>query len=154
MRNLEIKLRESKRPAGLSPSEVVCLRPILEVLVIGDHHEFRKSLEVMTPIFEGSNNRYEFLVVDFIVVLRSIHCLGSVRDWMPQTIVTFLREYIASDKVGCIYLYFSQAVWIVKRQNGCFCECLLERSECCFLIFFPALRRVLLCEVVERTRFG
>lgn len=72
---------------------------------------------------------------------------------MAQTVIALLQEYTVSSEVGYVYLNFGRAVRIVKRQNGCFCERLFERSECCFLIFSPAPERVLLYKVIEQAHF-
>lgn len=130
------------------------LSPILKVLVIGDYCELWETFEVVALIFESSNNRHELLVVDFVITLRCVHCLRSVRDRVPQAVVALLGEYPAGGKVGCVYLNFSRVVRIVKCQNRCFCECLLECSECCFLIFFLVPGCVLLHGVIERTCFS
>lgn len=136
------------------PSEVVRFSPILEVLVVGDDREFWETFGVAAPIFEGSNNHHELFVVDFIIMLRCVHCLRSVRNRVPQAVVAFLGEYSTSGEVGRIDLDFGRSVGVIQCQHGCFCEGLLERSECCFFIFFPAPGRVLLCEVVERVRLS
>lgn len=106
------------------------------------------------PVLEHLNYGHKFLVIDFIVTFRCVHCLGPVRDWIPQTVVTFLREYLTDGEVGCVYLNFGQVVRIIQCQNGCFCECLFERSKGCFLIFSPVPGCVLFCEVVKQICFS
>lgn len=88
---------------------------ILKVLVIGDYCKLWETLKVVALIFESLNDCHEFLVVDFVIMLRCIHCLGLVHNRVPQAVITFLREYPADGEVECIDFDLSGSVRIVQR---------------------------------------
>lgn len=54
-------------------SEIVCLCPVLEVLVVRDHCELQESFKIVTPVFECPDDGHEFLVIDLIVALGCVH---------------------------------------------------------------------------------
>lgn len=130
------------------------LGPVLEVLVIEDYYELWETLKVVAPIFEGSNDRHKFLIVNFVIMLKCIYRLRSVHDRVPQAVVAFLQKHSASGEVGCIDFDLSGSVKIVQCQYRCFHKGLLECGKCCFFAFSSVPGHVLLYKVIEQICFS
>ena len=77
---------------------------ILQVLVIRKHPDWLCGAdEVRMPLFEGSHDRQELLIVDLIIalgwgVLFREECHGT-----EDAIVIRLRQHSCGDVVGCIH---------------------------------------------------
>ena len=66
----EVELGEVLRPAGLTVGQDLGAGEILQVLVVGDHIDWRGgTLEVVSPVLEGLKDGQELLVMGIIVQL-------------------------------------------------------------------------------------
>lgn len=68
----------------LAASEVLGSVPILQIMVVRDDVKWlREALEVVLPVFEGTNDCQHFLVIDLIVLLSISYGLRLKGNWMP-----------------------------------------------------------------------
>ena len=66
----EVELGEVLQPAGLTVGQDLGAGEILQVLVVGDHIDWRGgTLEVVSPVLEGLEDGQELLVMGIIVQL-------------------------------------------------------------------------------------
>ena len=67
----EVELGEVLQPAGLTAGQDLGAGEILQVLVVGDHIDWRGgTLEVVSPVLEGLEDGQQLLVMGIIVQLR------------------------------------------------------------------------------------
>jgi len=65
---LEIELRQVERPLGLSSIEFLCASEVCQIFVIRMNYcSVHRSLNVVTPFGEGTNDGQQFSIVDFVV---------------------------------------------------------------------------------------
>ena len=68
MDHLEVKVGEVDEPSCLSAIERLGLAEVGEVFVVCENlHRERRAVEVVTPGFQGVDDREEFSVIDVIV---------------------------------------------------------------------------------------
>ena len=85
-----------------------------------------KSLEVMAPGLQGTNDSEHLLVIDLIVAFCIAHGLGVKSNRVPFTILPLLRQNCASGKPRCIDFNAGLAVWIIHSQDRAFGEATFE----------------------------
>ena len=67
----EVELGEVLRPAGLMAGQDLEAGEVLQVLVVGDHINWRGgALEVVAPVLEGLEDGQQLLVLGIIIQLR------------------------------------------------------------------------------------
>ena len=87
MDHFEIKVSEVNEPLCLMTVECLGLSKVGEVLVISEHlHQKERSMEVMSPGFQGADDSEEFSVVDIIVSFCRGEQLREVGTWVPFSV--------------------------------------------------------------------
>ena len=77
----EVELGEVLRPAGLMVGQDLGAGEVLQVLVVGDHIDWRgRALEVMSPVLEGLEDGQQLLIMGIVVQLRGGQSPQIVRD--------------------------------------------------------------------------
>ena len=68
MDHVEVKVGEVNEPSCLSPIEGLGLAEVGEVFVVCENlYRERRAMEVVTPGFQGTDDRKEFSVIDVII---------------------------------------------------------------------------------------
>ena len=93
MDDFQIEFCKVEQPACLATVEVLCLMEICQVLVIREDLDGEeRSIEIMSPGFQGVDDRKEFLVIDVIISFCGDEQLGQIGTGMPITIGVGLEE--------------------------------------------------------------
>ena len=78
-----VEAGEVERPARLSAIEILGSLEVLQVLVVcPDLYRVPRSLQVVTPFLQTTNNCKQFLVMDLVVAFRGIERLGKECNWV------------------------------------------------------------------------
>ncbi|KIM83337.1 hypothetical protein PILCRDRAFT_69665, partial [Piloderma croceum F 1598] len=139
----EVESGQVEGPPSLAAVEFLRSHEVLQVLVI--HPDFKlvmRAFQKMAPIFQSSDDRQHFLVVDLIVPLHGIETFGVVSNWMPLLILRGLFG-----KVGAISLNLEGSGLIWEHQNWSGDHASPNGLKCCFLHFPPLPCGVLPCKV-------
>ena len=127
MRDNKLKPRQVESPSCLPAGQVLRRLPILEVLVVRLNLEHTgKSLKVMAPGLQSTNDSEHLLVIDLIVAFRIAHGLGVKSNRVPFTVIPLLRQNRASGEPRCINFNAGLAVWIIHSQDRAFGEATFE----------------------------
>ena len=75
----KVELGEVLRPVGLMAGQDLGAGEVLQVLVVGDHINWRgRALEVVLPVLEGLKDGQQLLVLGIIIQLRGGQSLQMV----------------------------------------------------------------------------
>jgi hypothetical protein len=84
----EVEFGQVEGPPSLVAVEFLRGHEVLQVLVIcPDFKLVMGAFQKMAPIFQSSDDRQHFLVMDLVVPLHGIETFGVVSDWMPLVIL-------------------------------------------------------------------
>jgi len=87
MDQLKVEFRQVERPLSLSSVKFLCISEVRQILVIRMNHSgVRRSLDIMMPFGESTNDGQQFSVIDFIVSFGSRECFGDEGTWMSISI--------------------------------------------------------------------
>ena len=127
MRDNKLKPRQVESPSCLPAGQVLRRLPILEVLVVRLNLEHTgKSLKVMAPGLQSTNDSEHLFVVDLVVAFCIAHRLRVKSNGVPFTVLPLLRQNCASGEPRCIDFNTGFAVWVVHAQDRAFGEATLE----------------------------
>lgn len=107
----------SERPGSLGE--------VFQVLVIGvDNCLMIVSFEIVSPLFEGCNNRKSF-VMNLIVHFGTVELL-AVEGYETLTFVNDLRDNIAYCNIRGIYFHYIFSFQCEVAKDRCSCEHCLQ----------------------------
>jgi hypothetical protein len=90
MSEVEIETAEVQGPPCLSAREVLCHMPVFQVSMIGDNVErLRETLQIVSPVFEGTDDGEHLFVVDLVISFCFNHGLGPEGDRMLEVVFQF-----------------------------------------------------------------
>ena len=93
MNNFQVKIGQVKEPSGLAFVQFLGLTEICQVLVVGKHLYWeRRTKEIVSSRFQGSDNSQEFPIVNVIVLFCSNEQLEEVGAGVPFTVGANLEE--------------------------------------------------------------
>ena len=83
--------------------EILGLTEVHQVLVVSkDLDGERRTMEVVSPRFQGTDDGKEFLVINVVVSFSRDEQLREIRTRMPVTVDIGLEEDGVRDILGCI----------------------------------------------------
>ena len=93
MDHFEMKVIEINEPSCLTMVECLGLLEINEVFVISeDLHWEGRTMEIVSPIFQGMDDGEEFSVIDIVVLFCRGEQLGKIGAWMPFSVGVGLEK--------------------------------------------------------------
>src|ERR1700727_199865 len=101
----EVKSGQEQRPSSLSSVQFLGCHKVLQIFVVCPYLEGVLSpFQIMSPLFQCSDNGEHFLIMDFIVPLYFIQAFGQKGYRMHLPIFPFLRQHSTSCKVRTVCL--------------------------------------------------
>ena len=93
----KVESREIQGPSSLSVGQLLSFLKDLEILVVGqDFDIMRGTLKVVTPFFKSFDDGQKFTIVYVIILLSFNERFRHECYWVPEAIVTFLRQYCSA----------------------------------------------------------
>ena len=93
MGEMQVEVHEIKEPSSLMMVQALGGTEEGKVFMIGENLDGEwRTMEVMMPSFEGTNNREEFMIINIIVAFRQRKRLRQIGARVPFSIGICLEE--------------------------------------------------------------